>query len=131
METHRVLVFTKYFWPEGGGAELASNLIIKDILSTYFDTTVVTGTKNPEPRALRYARFVYWDALSSKYKPYTWLKTFLKSKEIQKLVEKADIAMYRAKSLGKNKTVVYEGGEENGAHQENRGDAIDREEIEM
>lgn len=47
------------------------------------------------------------------------------------LVEKADIAMYRAKSLGKNKTVVYEGGEENGAHQENRGDAIDREEIEM
>jgi len=53
------------------------------------------------------------------------------STDPEMLVEKADIAMYRAKSLGKNKTVVYEGGEEDGAHRKNRGDAIGREQVEM
>ena len=39
----RVLVFSKLFWPEGEGAELATYLIVK-LLSRRFDVAVVSGT---------------------------------------------------------------------------------------
>jgi len=42
-----ILVVSELFWPEGGGAELATYLILDMLAKHNFDITVVTGTKNP------------------------------------------------------------------------------------
>jgi glycosyltransferase involved in cell wall biosynthesis len=42
-----ILVVSELFWPEGGGAELATYLILNMLAKHNFDITVVTGTKNP------------------------------------------------------------------------------------
>jgi glycosyltransferase involved in cell wall biosynthesis len=41
------LVISEIFWPEGGGAELATYLILDTLAKHNFDITVVTGTKSP------------------------------------------------------------------------------------
>jgi hypothetical protein len=61
----RILVLTKLFWPEGGGAELATYLIVKDILSKYFDVTIVSSTRSPEPDILKHARYIHWSTLEA------------------------------------------------------------------
>lgn len=65
----RVLAFSKLFWPEGGGAELATYLIVRDILSRHFDVTVVSGTEEPHPDVLSCCRYLRWYALKAGYKP--------------------------------------------------------------
>jgi glycosyltransferase involved in cell wall biosynthesis len=42
-----MLVISEIFWPEGGGAELATYLILDMLAKHNFDITVVTGTKSP------------------------------------------------------------------------------------
>jgi len=86
----RILAFAKLFWPEGGGAELATYLIVKNILSKYFDVTIVSGTRNPELDILKHARYIHWSALEARYKPIEWIKTFTSISWIRNLVEKAD-----------------------------------------
>jgi glycosyltransferase involved in cell wall biosynthesis len=41
-----ILVISEIFWPEGGGAELATYLILDMLAKHNFDITVVTGTKS-------------------------------------------------------------------------------------
>jgi len=41
-----ILVVAERYWPDGGGGELATHLVI-DALKKRFDVTVVTGTENP------------------------------------------------------------------------------------
>jgi glycosyltransferase involved in cell wall biosynthesis len=86
----RILAFAKLFWPGGGGAELATYLIVKDILSKYFKVTIVSGTRNPELDILKHARYIHWSALEARYKPIEWIKTFTSISWIRNLVEKAD-----------------------------------------
>jgi glycosyltransferase involved in cell wall biosynthesis len=95
----RILVFTKLFWPDGGGAELATYLIVKDILSKYFDVTIVSGTRNPEPDILKHARYIHWVALEARYKPIEWIKTFAGIGWVEKLVEEADIVYIPSHTL--------------------------------
>jgi len=83
----RILVLTKLFWPEGGGAELATYLIVKDILSKHFDVTIVSGTRSPEPDILKHARYIHWSALEARYKPIEWIKTFMGIGWVRNLVE--------------------------------------------
>jgi hypothetical protein len=66
----RILVLTKLFWPEGGDAELAIYLITRDILSKYFNVTIVSGNRNPEPDILKRTGYIHWSALEAEYKPY-------------------------------------------------------------
>jgi hypothetical protein len=73
----RILVFTKLFWPEGGGGELATYLIIRDILSKHFDVTIISGTRNPEPDILKHTRYVHWSTLEARYKSVELIKTFV------------------------------------------------------
>lgn len=47
MMGRNVVIFTKFFWPEGGGAELATHAIVERILSRVFDTVVVSSTSSP------------------------------------------------------------------------------------
>jgi len=42
-----VLVVSEIFWPEGGGAERATQLIVELLVRQGFDVSVVTGTRNP------------------------------------------------------------------------------------
>jgi glycosyltransferase involved in cell wall biosynthesis len=42
-----VLTVSELFWPEGGGAELATYLILQILAKHGFSVTVLTGTKNP------------------------------------------------------------------------------------
>jgi glycosyltransferase involved in cell wall biosynthesis len=95
----RILVFTKLFWPEGGGAELATYLIVKDILSKHFDVTIVSGTRNPKPDILKYASYIHWGALEARYKPIGWIKTFTGINRVRNIVEKADIVYIPSHTL--------------------------------
>jgi len=90
MSRPRIVVFSKLFWPEGGGAELATYTIIRDILSRHFDVTVVSGTRRPSPGVLECCRYVHWNVLESRYKPVEWLKAFSNHQALKKLVEGAD-----------------------------------------
>jgi len=90
MRDRRVLVFTKLFWPEGGGAELATYLIVRDILSKYFDVVAVSGTEKPKDDILRCCRYIYWSVLKTRYKPVEWLKLLANTKTIRKLVKQVD-----------------------------------------
>jgi glycosyltransferase involved in cell wall biosynthesis len=42
-----ILTVSELFWPEGGGAELATYLTLQILAEHGFSVTVVTGTKNP------------------------------------------------------------------------------------
>jgi len=44
---NKILVVSETFWPEGGGADLATYLILKLIRDAGFKITVLTGTSNP------------------------------------------------------------------------------------
>lgn len=43
----KVLVVSEIFWPEGGGAELATYLVLKLLRDAGFKITVITGTSRP------------------------------------------------------------------------------------
>jgi glycosyltransferase involved in cell wall biosynthesis len=95
----RILLFSKLFWPEGGGGELATYLIAKSILSKHFDVTIVSGTGKPEPDVLKVARYVHWSALESKLKPVEWFKLVANTKYIRGLVEGADVVYITSHTL--------------------------------
>jgi len=95
----RILALTKLFWPEGGGAELATYLIVKDILSKYFDVTIVSGTRSPEPDILKHAKYIHWSVLEAKYKPIEWIKAFMGIGWVRNLVEEADIVYIPSHTL--------------------------------
>jgi len=69
----RILVLTKLFWPDGSGGELATYLIVKNILSKYFNVFIVSGTRKPKADILRLTNYIYWSVLETRYKPIEWL----------------------------------------------------------
>ena len=95
----RILVLTKLFWPEGGGAELAIYLIVKDILSKHYDVTIISGTRSPEPGILKHARYIHWGALEARYKPIEWIKTFMGIGWVKNFIEEADIVYIPSHTL--------------------------------
>jgi glycosyltransferase involved in cell wall biosynthesis len=95
----KVLVLAKLFWPEGGGAELATYLIVKEVLSKGFDVVVVSGTRRPKSDVLRAVDYVHWSALDSKYKPVGWLRLLANTRWFTKLVERADVVYIPSHTL--------------------------------
>ena len=95
----KVVVFTKLFWPEGGGAELATYLIAKNILSNFFDVTIVSGTKQPKADILKCCKYIYWSVLKTKYKPAEWLKLLSNTRLIRKLIKYMDVVYIPSHSL--------------------------------
>ena len=91
MARPRILLLSKLFWPEGGGSELATYLILKDILSKHFNVTIVSGTKKPEVDVFRYTRHIYWGVLKAQFKPIEWLKALSSNSFLEKLIKQADI----------------------------------------
>lgn len=95
----RVVVFTKSFWPEGGGAELATYLVAKNVLSKHFDTAIVSGTERPDPGALRCCGYVQWPVLRTSFKPVEWIKLAASARALGKLVEGADVVYIPSHTL--------------------------------
>jgi glycosyltransferase involved in cell wall biosynthesis len=95
----RILLFSKLFWPEGRGGELATYLIAKSILSKHFNVTIVSGTRRPEPDVLKVARYVYWNTLESRFKPVEWFKLVANTKYIRGLIEGADVVYITSHTL--------------------------------
>jgi glycosyltransferase involved in cell wall biosynthesis len=83
-------LLSELFWPEGGGAELATHLIT-DILSRVFEVTVVTGSRNPA--VLPGVRYVYEPLLARREKAFLWLNIYrlTRTERFKKLVRGADI----------------------------------------
>jgi glycosyltransferase involved in cell wall biosynthesis len=94
-----ILLFSKLFWPEGGGGELATYLIARSILSKHFNVTIVSGTRRPEPDVLKVARYVHWSTLESKLKPVEWFKLVVNTKHIRSLIEGADVVYITSHTL--------------------------------
>jgi len=94
----RVLVFSKLLWPEGGGAELATYLVV-GLLSRRFDVTVVSGTARPEPAVLRRVCYLRWGALGLRFKPVEWLRLLAGARHIRRLLERADVVYIPSHTL--------------------------------
>ena len=84
----RITVITRYFWPEGGGAEHATYLIIRDVLSRVGDVTVISGTRRPA--IIRGVNYVFWAPLSGS-KPRVLLESMLRFRNIERIVVNSDI----------------------------------------
>ena len=112
--SRRVIVLSELFWPEGGGAELAT-YVIAGILSKFFEVTVVTGSRNPA--VLPDVKYVYEPLLAPREKLFLWLNfsRLVRTKRFEELIRGADIiyiprlafpAIPYAKEMGK-KVVVH------------------------
>ncbi|MCI4407797.1 MAG: glycosyltransferase family 4 protein [Thermofilum sp.] len=87
----KVLTVSEIFWPEGGGAELATRLIVEQLSRTGYEVTVVTGTRKPEPVPgveFRYTpllkasnRLVRWGLMEA-LAQQRWFKELLKSHDV-------------------------------------------------
>jgi len=99
MKNQKVSVFTKFFWPEGSGGELATYLIVKGILAKRFDVTIVSSTMKPHPTVLRDCRYIVWDVSRSRYKPLDWLKLMFNTRWVKSCVERADIVYIPSHTL--------------------------------
>lgn len=87
----KVLTVSEIFWPEGGGAELATRLIVEQLSRAGCEVTVVTGTRKPEPvpgvefhytpllkASNRLIRWGLMEALAQQ----RWFKELLKSHDV-------------------------------------------------
>jgi len=85
-----ILVLSELFWPEGGGAELATYLAT-DILRRVFEVTVVTGSRNPA--VLPGVKYVYEPLLARREKAFLWLNMYrlARMERFKELVRGADI----------------------------------------
>jgi len=93
---YKIIVFSKLFWPEGSGGELATYLITKDILCKYFEVIVVSGTKN---LPFLSCSLTYWSLLKGKAKPLKLLKVFSSTYVIRNLIKGADIVYIPSHTL--------------------------------
>jgi glycosyltransferase involved in cell wall biosynthesis len=109
-----ILVVTERYWPDGGGGELATHLII-NILRKKFNVVVVTGTRSTSKASG--VEYIYEPLLSKREKPMLWMNTLrlINNQRFQKLLDKSDIVYIPsfafpiipfAKKLGK-KVVVH------------------------
>lgn len=68
-----ILTLAEVYWPEGGGAELATHLILQLMQRSNFAIQVITGT--PHPAHIEKVRYIYEPLLSTRNKPQLWINT--------------------------------------------------------
>jgi len=90
MTALRLLVVTEPYLPEGGGAELATHLILY-LLRSNFEITVVTGIR--DPAKLEGIKYVYEPLLPVRNKHLQWFNALrlARSRPFEKLIERADV----------------------------------------
>jgi len=85
------LVVSELFWPEGGGAELATYLILQILANHGFELTVVTGTK--QPAKIPGVKYHITPFLKPTNRVVLWtqMKTMAASSHFRRLLEGHDI----------------------------------------
>jgi len=85
-----ILVVTERYWPDGGGGELATHLVV-GVLKERFDVTVVTGTGNPS--RVPGVGYVYEPLLARQEKPSLWLSILrlASTRKFRKLLSESDV----------------------------------------
>jgi glycosyltransferase involved in cell wall biosynthesis len=83
----KLLIISEKFWPNGGGAELATYLISK-ILSRHYDVSILTSSKSFQAN---YAKISYVPWLEADHKFALWLKIIKNKDIIERIVRKHDI----------------------------------------
>jgi glycosyltransferase involved in cell wall biosynthesis len=87
----RLVIFTKFYWPEGGGAELATHLILS-MLSQDFEMVIVSGTHPSIVRLPNHAStYIQWAELRYNYKPTELFCVLMSNSAIRKSLETADV----------------------------------------
>jgi len=110
----RLLVVTEFCWPEGGGAELATHLILQ-LIRDSLKITVVTSSQNLI--RVEGVEYIHEPLLAMRSKHLLWFNIFrlAQSRAFERLVERADViyiprfafpVIPLAKRLGK-KVVVH------------------------
>ncbi len=86
-----MLVVSEKCWPSGGGAELATQLIL-DLIREEYDITVLTGTR--EPKRSDRIKYVYCNSLDAPNKIQLWRNLVAISGHswFDKLVRSSDLA---------------------------------------
>jgi len=70
---HNLLTLAEIYWPEGGGAELATHLILQLLQQNNFAIQVITGTSHPA--YVEKVKYVHEPLLSTRNKPQLWINT--------------------------------------------------------
>ena len=91
MPKNKILVVSEIFYPEGGGAEYATYLILKLLAEAGFEITVVTGTK--EPARIKGVRYYVTDLLGNWNRVKRFMYIFMLSQQqwFLKLLKDHDI----------------------------------------
>ncbi len=109
----KILVLAERTWPEGGGAEQASHLVVRVLSKAGHSVSVLTGTKTPE--MIKGVRFVRFEGLDARSKMQLWENVVALRRTFQRYIESSDIVYIprlaypiipTAQSLGK-KVVVH------------------------
>jgi glycosyltransferase involved in cell wall biosynthesis len=85
-----LLAISETFWPEGGGAELATYLVLKILAESGFNVSVLTGSlnaKRPHPSV----QIIKTEKLLAKSKTELWIKLLLHTGTFKKIVSQYDI----------------------------------------
>ncbi len=94
----RLLVLTRYYYPVGGGAELATHLIVTRFLSKIYDEIlVVTGYPPLSTRRGR-VEYRYWPLLRGR-KPETVAKLVLRAERLARLAKSYDTVYIPSNTL--------------------------------
>jgi glycosyltransferase involved in cell wall biosynthesis len=86
-----LVIFTKFYWPEGGGAELAIHLILS-MFSQDFEMVIVSGTHPSKVRLPnRTSKYIHWTELRYNYKPTELFCVAMLNSAIRRSLETADV----------------------------------------
>jgi glycosyltransferase involved in cell wall biosynthesis len=83
----KLLIISEKFWPEGGGAEFAT-FLISNILSHYFNVSILTGTLSSQ---VNDAQVLYAPWLKTENKFTLWSTIIRNRGTIEKSIKKNDI----------------------------------------
>jgi len=99
MHENRITIFSNFFWPEGGGADVATRAVAKTLLRERFRVVAVSGTAAPCYDGLRGLRYFHWPLFEQKPKPLEWVSLFANAGAIKKFIEQSDIVYIPSHSL--------------------------------
>jgi len=99
MHENRVTIFSNFFWPEGGGADVATRAVAKTLLRERFRVVAVSGTAAPCYDGLRGLRYFHWRLFEQKPKPLEWVSLFANAGAIKRFIEQSDIVYIPSHSL--------------------------------
>ena len=116
MDKTKILVLAELYWPQGGGAELATHLMLKNLQKTgKFQITVLTGVRSIEK--ISGIKYIYTPHLKPRPKPLLWFyvdymcrqeffRNLLKKHDVVYIPRIAYPAIPYSKKLGK-KVIVH------------------------